>query len=96
MQEQMDLLEKQHVGLLGSFRFAWSSLFLRFRPDPVRYICDVLDLNNEELNLIVVEKFLAHALLGLKVEIFVDTCVQSGGEVIVLPCVFYYKVVGPF
>eukprot|EP00434_Breviolum_minutum_P021630 symbB.v1.2.019091.t1/scaffold1550.1/size112250/1 len=29
--------------------------------DLVMYICDVLDLNNEELNLIVVQKFLAHA-----------------------------------
>lgn len=62
----------------------------------------MLDLNNEELNLIVVQKFLAHALLGRKLRYGLIRVFSLVGNLLYYPVYFiimwlgHSKAVGPF
>jgi glutathione synthase/RimK-type ligase-like ATP-grasp enzyme len=41
------------------------SIFVTLSRCQPRYICDVLELNNQQLNVIVVQQFLQHASRGI-------------------------------
>lgn len=95
-QKKMDLLEKQHVGFLwslGCLEFLFFSVQIS-RSSEVYLWCAWPEQRGAKSYRC--SEILSTCAAGSKVEIWVDTCVQFGGEFIVLPCVFYYNVVGPF